>query len=130
MKKLLALFGVAALCTAAWYCAYAGTQILVGSLSTVNNTTYYTAAYNIGNAFVPSGTFLFSDGGTTATNALSITIQVSFDQTNFTSVGTWYPPVTNAGTWPYTPFPTNMPIYMRGVVTTTNSVQVGGSFTQ
>jgi len=130
MKKLAAIIGLTAVFSLIGFWAFGGITTIVGSMSTVNNTTFYTSAYQLGTVTLPSGTFVLSDGGTTATNALTVTIQVSFDQTNFVTVGSWNPPVTNAGTWSYNTLPTNMTCYVRGVVVTTNSVQVGGFLSQ
>lgn len=108
-----------------------GTQVLIGSLQTVNNTTVNSAGVILPEtANVLPHTLTIQTAGLTATTALSVAGQVSLDSNNWVTVATYLPSSTNAGTVIWTTGQTNMPIYARVAVTTTNSVQIGITLVQ
>lgn len=108
--------------------ARGGSQTFLGTLITVDNTTSNSASLAAGSFSMPSGYFLIQNGGLTATNALRVNVQVSVDNTNFLTVATYYPSVTNAATDRYSPAYSAQTIYMRVQAVTTNSVEVGTSY--
>jgi hypothetical protein len=103
---------------------------LMGSLVTVNNATSNTVSVAVGTFTLPYGTVYIQNGGLTATNALQVNIQASMDNTNFVTVATYWPSRTNATTETFVPSYGVQTIYLRGQVITTNSVQVGGTYSQ
>lgn len=127
MKKALVL--LALLFVVAVFLVHAATTTMIGSMTTVNGTTN-TAAVSLGNIYPPRGVFYIQNGGLASTNALLINVQLSIDGTNFYTVATYYPSVTNATTDAYAPTYSALPVYMRAQVVTTNAVQVGGIYTQ
>lgn len=107
--------------------AYAGSAILIGSMVTVNGTTN-SAGVQVSGYTLPGGYFMIQNGGLTATNSLSGNVQISFDNTNFYSVSTYWPSKTNATTEIYSPNISSVPVYIRLQIVTTNAVQVGAIF--
>lgn len=108
---------------------YATPTLLIGSLVTVNNSTSNSPVVQALGNTTASQTLTITHGALTATNAFYIAGQFTVDQTNyFTSPVVWYPYYTNATT-EYIPanYFTFTP-YFRAQVTSTNSVQVGGSY--
>ncbi len=99
--------------------------VWVGSMQTVNNTTYISGSNSVSTATYNPGTFLITDGGLTATTAMTIYLSWSMDGTNFFTNATFVPTVTNAGTYTWAPGPLAAPIWQRFSITTTNSVNVG-----
>ena len=111
--------------------AFAGSSILVGSMATINNTTSNSVSVAAGTLTLPGGYFLIQNGGLTATNALVVNAQFSTDNTNFTTVATYYPTATNATTDKFFVSSAGLQtVYFRLSVVTTNSVQVGATFQQ
>lgn len=98
---------------------------LLGTLVTVNNTTSNSTAVAIGTISVPPQVLAVQTGGLTATNALTITAQVSMDGTNYTSIGTFRMSTTNATTQTWNTGYSNQTLYFRISATTTNNVEVG-----
>ena len=110
---------------------FAASFISVGSLSTVNNTTLNGTSGIAGTITLPGGYYLVQNNGLTATNALLGNLQVSTDNTNFTTIGTYNPSVTNAATdRVFMPSSSSITVYYRMQIVTTNSVQVGVNFIQ
>jgi hypothetical protein len=128
MKKFFLLIGVAAL-LATVSAVRATPTLLIGSLVTVNNTTSNSPVVQALGNITASQTITITHGALTATNAFYIAGQFTVDQTNYyTSPVVWYPSYTNATTeyvnanyFTFTP-------YFRAQITSTNSVQVGGSY--
>ena len=124
MKKLL-LIAVLALAS---FAAQAVPVLIFGSLVTVNNSTTNsppTAAL----AYNPAlNQFTITHGSLTATSACQVNFQVTLDQTNYVTVGTWYPQYTNATTEIVNANQYFITNYVRGQCVTTNSVQIGGSY--
>ena len=108
----------------------AATYVIVGSLTTVNNTTNNTASIGVGTFYYPRGTFYITNTGTTSTQALTINIQASIDNSNFVTVATYNPSVTNAVQDTWQPNYAAQSIYFRAQVITTNSVTLGGVYQQ
>ena len=106
----------------------ASSYTFIGALATVNNTTTNSTALAVGTFNMPVGTFLIQNGGLSSTNALLVNVQVSVDGTNFLTVATYRPTVTNAVTDTYVPSYSAQTIYIRAQAITTNSVQVGGMY--
>ena len=125
MKKIIALLAFIALTIT----ANAGLQTLLGSPVTVNGTTNSSAA-TIAYAGVPQGTFYIYNGGLASTNALVAYRQVSIDGSNYVTIATYRPTATNTVTDTFGSDPTNMPIYSRVQIVTTNSVSVGVTIQQ
>lgn len=107
--------------------APAGQTFLIGSPAIVNGTSN-TPSINAGTASLPRGNFIFQNGGLASTNALLVNVQVSIDNTNFVTIGTYIPTVTNAVSDSYTPGYTNQTIYVRAQIITTNSVSISGNY--
>jgi hypothetical protein len=104
---------------------YASTTILIGSLTTVNNTTANSSSV-LATTFLPNpGSFLISDGGLTATTAMAVVVSFSLDNVNFTNVATNFPTTTAATTYTWNPSFSALPIWERVSVVTTNSVSAG-----
>jgi hypothetical protein len=130
-KTKVILSTIAALAMLAAFVAGAGTQVLIGSLLTVNNTTTNSASVTLTEtAAVSAHTLFVQTAGMSNTNALSIAGQVSLDNTNWLTISTFVPAATNAGTVTWSTLATNMLLYGRVVVTTTNSVQLGVTLIQ
>ena len=108
--------------------AQADSYMFMGSLVTVNNATSNSTALAVGTFSVPQGRFYIQNGGLTATNALRVNVQVSVDNTNFVTVATYWPSVTNAVTDSFSPAYSPQTIYLRAQAVTTNSVQVGENY--
>jgi hypothetical protein len=70
--------------------AHAASTVLIGSLSTVSTATTNSPSVNNGSTFTPAGTFVISATGLTQTNQVALYEQVSFDGTNFMTIGTNY----------------------------------------
>lgn len=130
MKRLRTILTLGFLTALAVLLARAGSTILLGSMVTVNNTITNSAGIVIGNFSVPAGRFLIQNGGLSNTNALTVNVQLSLDDVNFTTVASYQPSVTNAVTDVFNPSFSPQNIYMRLQTVTTNSVQVGETFVQ
>jgi hypothetical protein len=103
----------------------------LGSMVTVDTTTSNSPAASVGTFTVPRGALYLAHGALTATNNLPVKIQLSLDGTNFITVSTNWPSSTNAtAATPETIWPafTGNSVYMRISVTTTNSVEVGATY--
>ncbi len=108
----------------------ASTFIFIGAMTEVSSTTAFSPTNSVGTFNVPHGTFYVGHKGLAATNDLPIQIQVGIDTNYFITVYTWYPPTTNdtsTAADAFTPAFSPVTIYMRGKLTTTNDVFVGGS---
>lgn len=126
-KTLTAMAVLLAILAVTW-ASRAGNYTFLGSMVTVNNTTSNSTALAVGTLSVPEGRFLIQNGGLTATNALRVNVQISIDNTNFLTVATYWPSVTNAATDVYMPSYSAQTVYIRAQAVTTNSVQVGTSY--
>ena len=92
-----------------------------GGASTNNGTPVY-----IGSAYLAvSPSFLVSDGGTTATNALTVYVQYGLDTNYFATVATYTKTATNATDGLVSPGAVTIRLYAQTKVITTNSVSVG-----
>ena len=124
MKKLLLFAFLAAL-----GCIVIATPVLmVGSLQTVNNTTF-TSNTNLLSANYPTPyQLLVTHGGLANSNDVSIAYQISTDLLNWKTFATVTMPSTNATTEVIQGY--NFPVtnYFRLLVTTTNSQTVGVSY--
>lgn len=100
--------------------------IVVGTLTTVNNTTAYSTTNTLPGFSPPAENYSITNAGLTATTALVINRQISVDGgTTWATVDTWSPAVTNPAnvTWSTSPLVTNL--LERLAIVTTNSVQLG-----
>jgi hypothetical protein len=128
MKSFFVIL-IAALCFTTATAALVGTNtISYGAIA----GTVSTPATNSGNAFrisnvvVPGVTYLVQNGGfVTATNALRLDIQFSFDQSNWTTLTNYYPATTNSTVDSFVPQLNPMTIYVRARAVTTNTISVG-----
>lgn len=104
----------------------AGTpSLLVGNLTTIDNTTNNTAATSFGSfVLFPWMNFSITNAGLTATNALTIRGQFSLDGSNWVTVTTWNPSTTNATNIVWSPQPSAQSASYRLQVVTTNSVDL------
>lgn len=127
MRLSKTLAAIAALCGIVSIAALGGDTLLLGTLVTVNGTTN-TSTIAVGGVTYPGGWYTIQHGGITATGALTLTAQMSFDQTNYYSVATWTPAVTNAGTYTWLPSFGTQAVYMRVQAVTTNEVSLGSTF--
>lgn len=110
------------------FAANATPVMIFGSLVTVNNTTSNSPATSA-LAYNPAlNQFTITHGSLTATSALQVNFQATLDQTNYVTVGTWYPQYTNATTETVNANQYFITNYVRGQAITTNSVQVGGTY--
>ena len=92
-----------------------------GGPSTNNGTPVY-----IGSAYLAvSPSFLISDGGTTATNALTVYVQYGLDTNYFATVATYTKPTTNAADGLVSPGGVTIRVYAQTKVVTTNNLPVG-----
>ena len=109
---------------------YAAPVVLIGTLVTVNNTTSSSST----NAIIPYNpnlaVFNFTHGGLVNTNDAVLHVLITSDLTNWTTVASFKFPSTNAGSYSFYPTNFQFPIYMKVVATTTNSVQLGGTYGQ
>lgn len=124
MKKLL--FGLAA--AAAVVIASAAPSLIVGTLQTVNNTTF-TSTTNVLSLNYPTPAPLSVTHGALANaNDVVIKYQVSVDNVNWTTFSTVAMPSTNATTEVIQGY--NMPLtnYFRVQVTTTNNQALSVSY--
>lgn len=119
MKKLI----IAAILATATLTQAALTTIL-GDPVTVNGT-FNSSQVTIAGASVPQGTLYVYNGGLASTNALIAYRQVSLDGTNFVTVATYNPTATNSTTDTWSAANTNLNIYSRVQIVTTNAVSVG-----
>lgn len=118
---------IIALLAAASITASAAPTILIGSLVTVNGTSN-SQSVALSPATVSFSTFSFQNGGLTSTNAVTLNIQMSTDNTNFNTIGTYTFAQTNSGAYSYYQTPTNIPVYLRVQAVTTNATQLGGTY--
>ncbi|MEN6533316.1 MAG: hypothetical protein ABFD89_06610 [Bryobacteraceae bacterium] len=124
MKTLVA-FALALVAAAA---VVAAPVLLVGSLQTVNNTTF-TSNTNILSANFPTPQQLsVTHSGLASTNDVVVKYQVSVDNVNWATFATTGMPTTNAVTEVMQGY--NYPVtnYFRVQIVTTNSQQVGVSY--
>jgi hypothetical protein len=124
LKALAALAAIAGMLTVA---AIGGDTLLLGTLIPVDGTTN-TTAIAAGGVSYPGGWFTIQHGGITATSAVTLTAQMSFDQTNYFNVAVWTPPLTNAGSYSWLPSFGTQAVYLRVQAVTTNEVSLGGTF--
>jgi len=109
-------------------CAHAQT-IIVGSLTTVNNTTAVSTTNVIGTVAIPRNVFTFQDnGGMATTNQLVFNVQVSVDTNSWITVASSSPTGTNAASWTFIPNYSAQPVLMRLQVVTTTNVAVAASY--
>lgn len=125
MKKLITILFVAALSALS---VSAAPTLLLGNLITVNNTTSNSPATTALNWNPTTQQFTISHGALTGTNALTLNIQATTDQTNYITIGTWKPSFTNATTETIPANAFSITNYIRVQAVTTNSVTVGGSY--
>jgi hypothetical protein len=121
---------IAAVIVSFAFTARATPTLLVGSLVTVNNTSSNSPTIGALTYVPASQQFTISHGALTATNAFYLTFQPTLDGTNYVSSGVWYPFYTNACTEIIPPGYFTITNNFRVVITSTNSVQVGGSYGQ
>ena len=108
--------------------AQAGSTTLLGSMVNVNGVSN-SPPVTVGTFTIPGGYFLISNGGLTATNALTATVQASIDGTNYVNVAGYTFPTTNATTAQVLPSYPVQYIYLRLQVAATNTL-VGATFQQ
>lgn len=124
MKKLIASLILCLICAG----SYAAPVILIGQLTTVDTTTSNTSPISLS---VPTyiAPYSITHGALASTNNLPVKIQLSLDGTNYFTIATRYPTTTNAlATDSYGATTTNLTVYLRASITTTNLVTVGGSY--
>ena len=104
--------------------------LMVGTLQTVNSTTF-TGNTNAAFLYNPAlQQFQVTHGALNATNDIAVMVQITADLTNFITIGTWHPSSTNAGSeyiYAGQYLATNS---VRVQIVTTNSQQVGVSYGQ
>ena len=100
-------------------------SVLLGGLTTVNNTTSNSTSVIVSSVTVPSQRLFVSHSGLTSINNLVGYAQVSLDGTNFVNIATYTPSSTNAETESVTMGSSSNAIYLRFSAVTTNSVGVG-----
>lgn len=126
-KKILVLFGALVLFSVPVRAAIVATNSI--NLQSVATTTVNGLTNTIANVALPQRTYLIQNTGITGpadgTNALTVNVQVSFDGTTWTTVGTYHPTRTNATVDTYTPSINAVTAYMRIQAVTTNTVTVG-----
>jgi len=129
MKKTLILTALALACA---FTAPAAQTQLFGTLTTVvvNNTSSNSPAISLALTQNPAGYVQVTHGALSNLAALTMTGQLSLDNTNFvTATAVWTPNTTAAATENWQPAWILPPLYFRSVATTTNSVSVGTAFT-
>ena len=90
--------------------------------------TTNTGWFAIGSVPMPINTYQIYSGGIPTTNTFSGTLQIGFDGTNGIPVSIYWPSSTNAHTDVFNPAASNVTIYARWVITTTNAVQLSGTY--
>ncbi len=128
MKKRLFIIAWFVACVAGFFIGRSAQPLFGGNLAVVNNTTSNLVSQSIGRLSFSPGTSYIQHIGLANTNDQLYTWQVSLDQTNYFTIGTWRPTVTNSGTESAIPVLSNVSYYGRITLTTTNSTQGGGSF--
>jgi len=129
MKNRYALIIFAVFCcVASFILGNAAQPVFVGGLVTVNNTTSNLTSQAIGHLGFFPGLSYVQHIGLANTNDQVYAWQVSLDQTNYFTVASWRPTVTNATTETVRPTFTNITYYGRITLTTTNNQQGGGTF--
>jgi hypothetical protein len=126
MKFLLTILSVLTLV------GHAAAQITYSNLLTytaINAATNNGSAVIIGAARITMPHYAVQNGGLTATNALVSYVQISLDGTNFMTISTNWPTITNAGIATITVRAQSLNVYSRIVHVTTNNVSVGASVT-
>ena len=87
--------------------------------------TNATSSVAIGTHSLPPKPVYIQNGGLANTNAMVVYGQVSIDNLNFVTICQYQAAVTNAQTDTYTIPLTNVTIYLRALIVTTNAVGVG-----
>jgi hypothetical protein len=128
MKKALLIIATMAACVSGFILGRAAQPLFGGNLAVVNNTTSNLVSQSIGRLSFSPGTSYIQHVGLANTNDQLYTWQISLDQTNYFTIGTWRPTATNSGTESAIPVLSNATYYGRITLTTTNSTQGGGSF--
>ena len=123
MKKLIAIATVGA-CVS----LQAGTTILtpLTDYTGTNNTT----ATAVGTQLVDRKALFIQNNGLVSTNVLTVKYQLSLDNTNFFDAGVYIPTSTNAATDTMITAATNVTIYARVQIITTNTTAVGVAIQQ
>lgn len=99
---------------------------MVTYASTGGAVTNTSAPVIIGTAYISSpASFVFSDGGTVTTNALTAFVQYGLGTNSFTTVATYTKSATNPTDGVVTPASVSFPIYAQVVIVTTNSLNIG-----
>lgn len=109
---------------------WATSGILLGSMTTVNNTSSNSASVVAGTLTLPGGKVQLQHNGLAATNDIACVLQFSTDNTNFVALSTNWPSGTNAATENFYIPSTSPVVYFRVVITTTNSQQVFVNYAQ
>lgn len=109
-------------------CAISAPVNLIGSLTTVSNTTAYSATNTTFNYTPYMQVFVVQHGLLTSTNALLLNFQQSVDQTNFLTTYSWRPSSTNAAYETISASAIPVTNYFRIECVTTNSVQVNTTY--
>jgi PBP1b-binding outer membrane lipoprotein LpoB len=102
------------------------------SLQSVATTTVNGTAFSLGGISIPKRQHIIQHNGIAGqttnnigTNSLTVTIQLSFDNTNWTTISTYNPALTNATVDLFAPSTHDITCYMRAQAVTTNTVTVG-----
>lgn len=129
MKTILALLLTLALTLPAAG-TLTGTNAL--NLQVVATATSNGTAFAVLNVAMPPRVFLIQHAGITGqvssvigTNSLKVNVQWSTDATNWTTLRTYTPAVTNAVVETYAPDLSTLTLYLRAQAVTTNTVTVG-----
>lgn len=125
MKKLIATL----LLAAATLGQAATLTTLIGSLQAVNGTTN-SGTISLTTAPIQAQSLGVQTGGLASTNALTLYGQVSLDGTNFVTIATYHPTGTNAGSATWSTSFTNLTMYARVQVVSTNAITVGVTLSQ
>lgn len=105
--------------------AIAGPNQLVGTTVSINGTQN-TAASSFGTFLCfPSSSFVITNSGMADTNALTVNAQFSIDNTNWLTIASYTPVLTNATNETWKPSITPQAGYWRVQIVTTGALDIG-----
>ena len=97
-------------------------QAVTGTTTTNNGTSI-----QVGGVYVPAKKLIIQNSGLSGgtTNSLTVNEQISFDNSNWTTVATYNPAATNSTVDTFSPTLSSQTIYMRAQIITTTNFSVG-----
>ena len=122
MKKI-----IASTLVIAGLAVHAAPVFLIGNLVSISGTSN-SQSIALSPQTVNFSVFSFQNNGLANTNQATLNIQISTDNTNFTTVGQFTFSTTNAGSYGYYQQPTNIPVYMRVQSVTTTNTALGATY--